>query len=519
MSERGQGPGYFQGLNGHLLAAVPDEAVRILEVGCAEGMLGARLKEGHPHRTVVGVEREPAAVAVARTRLDAVYELDLELTLPPVEDGLFDCIIYGDVLEHLIDPWTVLRRHRPLLAPGGSILCSIPNIQHHAALRQILRGDFQYRARGLLDETHLRFFTYATVSKMLLDAGFEPRLVDTIDIGGGDGLIDAARAVLDEVRVDPVRAARFMTAQQLIVTGRPMVPPTVDDVPPLTFVACVNDEDQLASNLLRSPCLRDGGPHEVLLYRGCTTAAEGLNRGIDQASNDLVVLVHQDVYLPDGWPDRLVDQWRRAARDHVVGIAGVFGSRQDPGLVEGREHSDARGHVGRIVDRDHLHDTSGNDAFPAVVDYLDELLMVVPRTTPLRVDPSLGWHLYGTDLCLQAAQAGLATVVLDALCMHNSLSGPAGDEYRASEEVVARKWHDRLPVHTTISSVYGPPERRRMERIEAERDAAVAGLKQAEAERDAAVAELVQVGHDLDLVEGSRTWRVRKLVARTLGRH
>ena len=67
------------------------------------------------------------------------------------------------------------------------------------------------------------------------------------------------------------------------------------------------------------------------------------------------------------WPDRLVAQWRLASTDGAVGVAGVFGSRQEPGLVVGREHTDTRGHVGRIVDRDALHDTASNDAFPAVV--------------------------------------------------------------------------------------------------------------------------------------------------------
>jgi hypothetical protein len=87
------------------------------------------------------------------------------------------------------------------------------------------------------------------------------------------------------------------------------------------------------------------------------------------------------------------------------------------------------------------------------VDGLDELLMVVPRDTPLRVDTELGWHLYGTDLALQAQEQDLRVVVLDAPCHHNSLTGRVPWKYRQSERVLARKWEKLLPIHTNLSSI------------------------------------------------------------------
>jgi SAM-dependent methyltransferase len=495
---------YYEGLNECLLQSVPEDSLRILEVGCANGNLGARLKQQRTGRTVYGIERDPAAAAIARKQLDAVFEFDVEVEMPPLEPGSLDCIIYGDVLEHLVDPWSVLERHRNLISPSGRVLCSIPNIQHHSVLKQILRGDFQYLERGLLDETHLRFFTFATAFKMLLDAGFEPELVDTIDIGGGDALIEAASPLITEVHSDMRSARRFMNAQQMIIGGRPLTVTSSEEEQPLTIVACVNDEAQLKANLLRSPCLRSGGPHEVLLFRECRSAAEGLNEGISQAHNELVVLVHQDVYLPRGWPNRLADQWSKASKDRAVGLAGVFGSRERPPFVESRQHSDTRGHVGYIVDRDHLLTTAADDTFPCAVDYLDEVLMVVPRSTPLRIDPALGWHLYGTDLCLQAQQQGLSAFVIGALCMHNSLTGSAGADYLRSEEVMVSKWGDCLPIHTVNSTIYGPRERHRMERVEAEREEALTELERTRAA--------------LALIETSRTWRARNRIRGVINR-
>jgi len=106
--------------------------------------------------------------------------------------------------------------------------------------------------------------------------------------------------------------------------------------------------------------------------------------------------------------------------------------------------------IGRVVHRDRL---LSHRSLPADVDGLDELLMVVRRDTPLRVDPDLGWHLYGTDLALQAQRHHLRVVVVDAPCHHNSLTGRVPSKYRDSERVLARKWRDQLPIHTNLSSM------------------------------------------------------------------
>jgi len=135
-------------------------------------------------------------------------------------------------------------------------------------------------------------------------------------------------------------------------------------------------------------------------------------------------------------------QWRLAQQQGgPIGIGGVFG------VLDRSVPFDA---IGRVVHRDRL---LMHRDLPADVDGLDELLMVVPRQTPLRLDPDLGWHLYGTDLALQASARGLRVVVLDAPCHHNSLTGRVPWKYRDSERVLARKWQDRLPVHTNLSSI------------------------------------------------------------------
>jgi SAM-dependent methyltransferase len=431
---------YHRACNNALLQTVPGSACRILEVGCGEGALGEALKRQDPARMVFGLEREPGPAAVALQRLDDVFVLDAEAEDPPLEPASLDCIVYGDVLEHLYDPEAVLRRHRKLLSPDGTILCSIPNIQHHSILTGLLRGDFQYDVSGLLDAGHLRFFTYATAIKMLLDCGFSPSILVLMSEPPDSAWGAAITPLMHHLGLHQGRTLQYLGAAQYVIRGTSR---WQADVPgeerPLTFVVCVSNEQTLHDNLLSSPCLRCGSPHQVILARGCRTAAEGLNRGLATATHDKVVCVHQDVYLPEGWPRRFWEQYDAATQSFGrVGVAGVYGAA----LSTAKRPA----HAGHVVDRDRV--LKEGATLPARVDTLDELLLVVPRGSGLAFDPALGFHFYGADVCLAARKQGLATVALDALCFHNSISVDLPPAFEVSARRFAQKWSSCLPVAT-----------------------------------------------------------------------
>jgi hypothetical protein len=436
-----------------LAAAVPTTATTVLQIGKGPGWLAQALQRRQPAPVVYGADSPTTADggATAPGALDGYFEFDLDSGAPPLPARSVDCIVYAGVLPHSVDPLAVLARHRHLLSATGSIVCSIPNLQHHGVVAGILRGLFPYLPGTLVEPSTLRLFTSASIMQMLLDAGYAPDTVGRIEEPEPDGdapatgagaMAVAGAALFELLGVGAADAERDLRTARLIVRGSPL-PEVVDsDEVPVTFVACVNDDAQLAANLGRSPCLQGGSPHELLVMRGCASAAEGLNAGIAQAKHEFVVLVHQDVYLPVGWPARLVAQWRLAERQGgPIGIAGVFG------VLDRRVPFDA---IGRVVHGDRL---LAHRSLPADVDGLDELLMVVPRTTALRVDGDLGWHLYGTDLSLQAQQRDLRVVVVDAPCHHNSLTGRVPWKYRESERVLARKWEKMLPIHTNLSSI------------------------------------------------------------------
>ena len=128
---------------------------------------------------VVGVELNPEAAEQARVALDEVVVADVERDELPFEDASFDCIVYGDVLEHLTDPWTTLATQRRLLTSDGAAIVSIPNIAYWRNVLNLLRGRWDYTESGMLDATHLRFFTWSSIEQLLDQAGYRAERVKT----------------------------------------------------------------------------------------------------------------------------------------------------------------------------------------------------------------------------------------------------------------------------------------------------------------------------------------------------
>jgi hypothetical protein len=128
-----------------------------------------------------------------------------------------------------------------------------------------------------------------------------------------------------------------------------------------------------------------------------------------------------------------------------IGVAGVIGAViEAPVQVDG-----ASPPASRVVNRDRL--LCGPDALLALAESLDELVLVLPKGTPLRLDPALGFHFYDADLCLQARALGLAAVAFDALCFHNQRAVELPPDFEHSGRAFAKKWRAALPVKTTCA--------------------------------------------------------------------
>ncbi|MBN7837924.1 class I SAM-dependent methyltransferase [Mesorhizobium sp. M00.F.Ca.ET.151.01.1.1] len=157
---------------------------RVLELGCGYGVISRQLSQGQQCK-VTGVEIDPESAEQARPYLDALYvgSLEDDEWLPAVQ-GTYDVIVCADVLEHLRDPAYTLSRLIPLLAPEGRLVASVPNVGHAGIIAALLGGRFDYTPTGLLDETHLRFFTWDSLERMLNSAGLEVVRRETVNAGG-----------------------------------------------------------------------------------------------------------------------------------------------------------------------------------------------------------------------------------------------------------------------------------------------------------------------------------------------
>ena len=157
-----------------------------LEVGCREAMHSKLLKQTFPSlKETWGIEPDSDEYVIKQAKLNLDYFINDYLTADTkgLSKKYFDVIIFNDVLEHMYDPWKVLIMTKELLTEEGIIVVSLPNIRHRSVLIDLIFKDkFQYRDQGILDVTHIRFFTETSMKKMLDDCGYEVlKIENTVD--------------------------------------------------------------------------------------------------------------------------------------------------------------------------------------------------------------------------------------------------------------------------------------------------------------------------------------------------
>jgi len=207
-----------------LVLELVEPGARVLEFGCASGYMSQALRDRRG-ATVVGVELDAEAAQLAapyteRLLVGDAEELDLETELGGER---FDAILFADVLEHLRDPAALLKRVRPLVAENGVVIASIPNVAHASVRLALLGGSFRYREWGLLDETHLRFFTRDGVQDLFESSGYVITQWQRRRLEVEESEIPVPRGVPDEARTwatgDPEA-----TTYQFVVCAVPSEP-------------------------------------------------------------------------------------------------------------------------------------------------------------------------------------------------------------------------------------------------------------------------------------------------------
>lgn len=158
-----------------LAAMYSNSPATILDIGCAAGSTAALLKQRFPESRVWGIELNRAAARLAALKLDRVlvgkFE-DFDLEKEGLEKGTLDAVLLADVLEHMYNPWDVMVRLRPFMSPMGQLLISIPNVRNLLLMDELSKGNFTYASSGLLDITHIRFFTFKEILRFCKETGY-----------------------------------------------------------------------------------------------------------------------------------------------------------------------------------------------------------------------------------------------------------------------------------------------------------------------------------------------------------
>jgi GT2 family glycosyltransferase/tetratricopeptide (TPR) repeat protein/2-polyprenyl-3-methyl-5-hydroxy-6-metoxy-1,4-benzoquinol methylase len=377
---------YFEWDRPDVLAMIPTDAKRVADLGCGGGRLGQLLKSRQPVE-VWGVERDPVAATHAAQSLDHVLNVNLDDDSWSLPTGDLDAIVCADVLEHLRSPERLLRRCAGWLALHGSLIVSLPNLQHHSVVSGLLEGNFTYEPAGLLDEDHLRLFTWREIEKLFFRTGFrilERRVVPGAgyadwNASGRPGEIHIAGLQINGLTAE--RAEEFF-AYQYLIRAEPAPKPEYG----LTSIIVVtHNQLHYTRQCLESLRFRTDEPFELIVVdngstdgsvdylraqpeitlisnpdnRGFPAAA---NQGMQYARGQQVLLLNNDTILTTGWLRRMLDALHSDPKIGMVGplsnsVSGpqeIAVSYSDLASLDGFAWEQGRQHAGEYVDLERL---------------------------------------------------------------------------------------------------------------------------------------------------------------------
>lgn len=191
---------YFKGARPDYVAELPvNPHARILEIGCGEGASGDLALRERKCGEYFAVELLPGPASKAKERLTEVVVGNIETIELPWPAGFFDALILSEVLEHLVDPWAVLKKLRPFLKPGAKVFASSPNISNHRVIRMLIAGNWTLTDMGVMDKTHLRWFTPKSYAALFESCGY---VVDSV---GQFGSLSAKAELLSKLSMGRLR--------------------------------------------------------------------------------------------------------------------------------------------------------------------------------------------------------------------------------------------------------------------------------------------------------------------------
>ena len=463
---------YYEFPRSDVLELIPRSARRVLDVGCGAGRLGAALKQRQPVE-VVGIEYNPHAAQRAREVLDAVFEFDLSDPSEEYPPGPFDTIVCADVLEHVHQPKPVLEQLRSLLTSDGTLVASLPNVQHHSVIRSLLTGNFTYEPAGLLDDDHKRFFTRREIEKLFHRADFAIASLRYCPDSAHQRWHAEGRPKmlkLGSLHIEgesPADIEPFYVYQYLI-TAKP--------APRLqwgltSIVIVTHNQWDYTRQCLESLRFRTDEPYELIVVDNASTDGTvpwlrtqtdirlienaenrgypaAVNQGLAIAQGEQVLLLNNDTLLTTGWLHRMLETLHRESDIGLVGPCSnnVSGPQQVPvpyadlAELDGFAWDHGRRHHGRF----------------ATTDRLVGFCLLIRREVIDRIgnlDERFGIGCYeDDDFCRRSIEAGYRCVIAQDAFVHHFGSRTflgrgvdLGQVLQGNRQVYEAKWSQTKP--------------------------------------------------------------------------
>ncbi|MGB5749031.1 MAG: glycosyltransferase, partial [Desulfobacterales bacterium] len=355
---------YYGYARPEIQALVSPKAKKILDIGCGAGVLGKELKD-RQKCCVAGIEYAPEAATKAETALDRVYMGDAVKIMPEIQENSFDTIIMADFLEHIANPEKILSEVKRILIPGGRLVLSIPNVRHWSVIKDLLEGRWEYRDAGILDKTHLRFFTWQSILSLLNSAGYHIESYSGTYLQGYDVPAEFIN-LSKQCGIDTSSLASEGRIYQYLIT---CIPKSGDEFPEIMIQKQTVSQNKFTSIIILTHnqleytkrCIGSIFTHTkeafelIVVDNGSTDGtveyleseasrrksedggrrpdvrikiiknsenlgfAAGNNQGIAAARGDYILLMNNDVVVTPGWLSRMV---ACAEKSSMIGMVG-----------------------------------------------------------------------------------------------------------------------------------------------------------------------------------------------------
>ena len=434
---------YYEFTRPEIQALIEPTSKKILDIGCAAGKMAGEIKQ-KLGAEVWGIEPVSEAADQAKKHLDKVLNSSIEDALNELPNQFFDTIIFADVLEHLEDPYSILKMILGKLSPKGQIIASIPNVRHWSVLKDLLEGRWDYQDAGILDRTHLRFFTRKSIGDMFDQSGYEIMAKSATTLGDQGAPPQVVKA-LSQGGLDVSSLKEDSRHYQYLVKATPRVAasPVVDRKALVSIIMLTWNALKYTKKTIESIQKHTTYPHEIIFVDNASKDgtqkylrrqakkhpnfklienktnkgfAAGNNQGVAAAQGQYIMLLNNDVLVSEGWLNELV---RAFEKDEHIGMVGPITNS-----ISGRQ----------MVQEVPYKDVAGYEPFAEKI-----LTQNTDKITPRRriagfvvlmektlyqdvggLDESFGIGNYeDDDLCLKVRRDGYAIMVHEGVFIHH----------------------------------------------------------------------------------------------------